>query len=133
MAAHRSNRFQLCIQRCTEYYARKFKKVIDILHVCNSKMQHWRPDNYREHYYHTQHSPEILYTRKKREQKNEMRSKKKRTGKLQATTVQCAHKHHCSFMALQYIAPIMRFETDAAHAFIISCHISLSIAQFMLK
>lgn len=34
-----------------------------------------------------------------------------------------------NFMALQYIAPIMRFETDAAHAFVISCHIFLSIAR----
>lgn len=32
-------------------------------------------------------------------------------------------------MALQYIAPIMRFETDDAHAFVISCHIFLSIAH----
>lgn len=57
---------------------------------------------------------------------------KKKKKIQQKQQLSLTHTHHCSFMALQYIAPRMRFEVfgrcsvRAQHAFVISCHISPS-------
>lgn len=71
-------------------------------------------DNYGEHYYHTRHS---------------------QNSKIKST--HSALTHHCSFMALQYIAPSNAFwsvrSLPSAHKRFRHIMSHLSIAQFMLE
>lgn len=72
--------------RCA-YYARKFKRsLIYRTQKSWARTQHSTAHNNGEHYYHTRHS---------------------QNSKIKST--HSALTHHCSFMALQYIAPSNAF------------------------